>query len=321
MKKKLLLIALVLVLMMSAAACGKKSVRVVIGSTSVTGDTYQIADIVTRSIAEELGADIKVDPIGSDVLFKELEKAGTDGSMIGFFHDYTFLGTLYGAYDENWLEKYNVGPTAAINAGTCLAVMENNKYGITDWDSLVEAAKTNKIVFGIEEGSVSNFISEGVKNYLVDNEGVPAENVTFSALGGMSAQREALWAGTVDIYNGSYSSDVANTKEAGNTDTKTQMKIIAMTGKERLEGVNIPTLAELTGGELFYEKEFFFITTKDTDPAFVSSLETALKNALDNNAELDEQFKSNFFQKNFISAQESISHFNDKMKEAQAIIN
>jgi tripartite-type tricarboxylate transporter receptor subunit TctC len=98
------------------------------------------------------------------------------------------------------------------------------------------------------------------------------------------------------------------------------MKIITMTGKERLEGVDIPTLAELTGGELFYEKEFFFITTKDTDPAFVTTLETALKNALDNNTELDEQFKTNFFQKNFISAQESIAHFNDKMKEAQSII-
>jgi tripartite-type tricarboxylate transporter receptor subunit TctC len=320
MKKKVLLIALMLVMMMSAAACSKKSVRVVIGSTSVTGDTYQIADIVTRSIAEEMDVDMKVDPIGSDVLFKELEKAGKDGSMIGFFHDYTFLGTLYGSYSENWLEKYNVGPTTAINAGTCLAVMENNKYNITDWASLVEAAKTNKIVFGIEEGSVSNFISAGVKKYLVENEGVPADNITFSALGGMSAQREALWAGTIDVYNGSYGSDIANTKEAGNTDAKTQMKIIAMTGKERLEGVNIPTLAELTGGELFYEKEFFFITTKDTDPAFIASLEAAVKNALENNAQLDEQFKTNYFQKHFISAQDSIAHFNAKMKEAESII-
>lgn len=320
MKKKLLLIALMLVMAVSSAACSKKSIRVIIGSTSVTGDTYQIADIVTRAIATEMEADIKVDPIGSDVMFKELEKAGKDGSMIGFFHDYTFLGTLYGAYDQNWLEKYNVGPTVAINAGTCLAVMENNKYGITDWASLVEATKTNKIVFGIEEGSVSNFISEGVKNYLVKNEGVPAENITFSALGGMSAQREALWAGTIDVFNGSYSSDVANTKEAGNTDAKTQMKIIAMTGKDRLEGVNIPTLAELTGGELFYEKEFFFITTKETDPAFVAALETAVKNALESNADLDAQFKTNFFQKHFISAQASIAHFNQKMKEAAAII-
>jgi tripartite-type tricarboxylate transporter receptor subunit TctC len=322
MKKRLVLLAVVMLAAMVAftGCAGKRSVRVVIGSTSVTGDTYQTADIITRAISEDMNADMKVDPIGSSEMFKELERADDDGSTIGFFHDYTFLGTIYGAYEENWLEKFQVGPTVSINAGTCLAVLENNDLGIQDWDSLVEAAKENVIVLGIEEGSVSNFISEQTKRYLVDVEGIPAENIQFSALGGMSAQREALWAGTIDVFNGSYSADIENTAEKGNTDERTMMNIIALTGKERLEGVEIPTLGELTNGQLFYEKEFFFITPKGTDEEFMNDLEEATKKALESNEDLKTQFDQNQFTVNFRSLEESIPYFNEKMESAKQII-
>lgn len=320
MKKALILVACLFMCTIFLAGCGKQKIRVVIGSTSVTGDTFQNADLITRAISEELNADIKVDPVGSGEVFKELAKGKKDGSTIAFFHDYTYLGNLYGSYNENWLDKFEVGPAVSINSGTCLAVMENNKFGITDWDSLVEAAKTEKIVIGIQDGSVSNFISEGMKNYLVNSEGVPAENIVFNPLGGMSSQREALWAGTIDVFNGSYSTDFESTREAGNTDEKTMMKIIALTGKEQLKGVDIPTLGDLTDGKLYFDKEFFFITQKGTDEKFMKELEEAVKNALENNKEYIESLSKNYFKSNFKTFEESGSYFKDKMESARSII-
>ena len=42
-----------------------KRVRVVIGSTSTGGDSYMIADMVTRYLGEEMGFNGKVDAIGN----------------------------------------------------------------------------------------------------------------------------------------------------------------------------------------------------------------------------------------------------------------
>ena len=42
-----------------------KRVRVVIGSTSTGGDSYMIADMVTRYLGEEMGFNGKVDPVGN----------------------------------------------------------------------------------------------------------------------------------------------------------------------------------------------------------------------------------------------------------------
>jgi len=46
-----------------------KNIRVVIGATSVTGDTYLTADLVTRMIGEKYGCNMKVDPIGAGRAF------------------------------------------------------------------------------------------------------------------------------------------------------------------------------------------------------------------------------------------------------------
>ena len=41
-----------------------QNVRVVIGSTSTSGDSYMIADLVTRYLSKEMGFNGKVDAIG-----------------------------------------------------------------------------------------------------------------------------------------------------------------------------------------------------------------------------------------------------------------
>lgn len=71
-----------------------KNIRVVIGATSVTGDTYLTADLVTRMIGEKYGCNMKVDPIGAGRAFEEIVSTkGEDTIMM--FHDMTYLGVLF----------------------------------------------------------------------------------------------------------------------------------------------------------------------------------------------------------------------------------
>ena len=75
-----------------------KTVRIVIGSTSVTGDTYLTADLVSRMISEKYGCNMKVDPIGAGRALEEVVSV-KDEETIMMFHDMTYLGVLFGAYD------------------------------------------------------------------------------------------------------------------------------------------------------------------------------------------------------------------------------
>ena len=49
----------------SGASFNGSKVRVVIGSTSTSGDSYMNAEIAWRYLAKELGADSKVDAVGA----------------------------------------------------------------------------------------------------------------------------------------------------------------------------------------------------------------------------------------------------------------
>ncbi|MEN8888596.1 MAG: hypothetical protein ABF243_06940, partial [Celeribacter marinus] len=99
-----------------------RNVRMVIGSTSTGGDTYQNSAIVAEALSEQLGINIKVDAVGSTEAFKALSR-DSRGSTIMIFHDQAYLGNLYGreGYDDPFA-SYTVGPTVAINPGNAYLV-------------------------------------------------------------------------------------------------------------------------------------------------------------------------------------------------------
>ena len=74
-----------------------KRVRVVIGSTSTGGDSYMIADMVTRYLGEEMGFNGKVDAVGNAQALDAVSKADGDGTTIMMFHDMAYLSVLFGA--------------------------------------------------------------------------------------------------------------------------------------------------------------------------------------------------------------------------------
>ena len=76
-----------------------QNVRVVIGSTSTSGDSYMIADLVTRYLSKEMGFNGKVDAIGNAAALDEMQNAKGDGKTVMMFHDMTFLSVLFGSVD------------------------------------------------------------------------------------------------------------------------------------------------------------------------------------------------------------------------------
>ena len=92
----------------------------VIGSTSTGGDSYMIADMVTRYLGEEMGFNGKVDAIGNAQALDTISKAKGDGTTIMMFHDMAFLSVLFGAVSEDYaLENLTVGPRIGVNPGGC----------------------------------------------------------------------------------------------------------------------------------------------------------------------------------------------------------
>lgn len=63
-----------------------RNVRLVIGSTSTGGDTYQNSAIVADALAEHLGVNIKVDAVGASEAFKALGR-DSRGTTLMIFHD------------------------------------------------------------------------------------------------------------------------------------------------------------------------------------------------------------------------------------------
>lgn len=72
-----------------------RNIRMVIGSNSTGGDTYQAASIVAEALSAELGVNIKVDAVGPSEAFKAV---GRDkrGTTIMLHHDQSYLAFLYG---------------------------------------------------------------------------------------------------------------------------------------------------------------------------------------------------------------------------------
>ena len=105
-----------------------RNVRMVIGSTSTGGDTYQNSAIVADALADHLDINVKVDAVGASAAFKALDR-DSRGNTIMIFHDQSYLGNIYGVTGyQNPFENYTVGATVAINPGNAYLVPADSPY-------------------------------------------------------------------------------------------------------------------------------------------------------------------------------------------------
>lgn len=262
-----------------------KRVRVVIGSTSTGGDSYMMADMVTRYLGDEMGFNGKVDPVGNAAALDAISKADGDGTTIMMFHDMTFLSVLFGAVgDEYSLENLTIGPRIGQNPGGCFAANAAAPY-----DSLEDAAKwlsenpDKTVRVNIEAGGASHLAFVTFWMWANETYGEDVSSRIKAVVGGSTDEKkQRLWDGNTDIIYGDYSAFSEFTKDG--VDQQLAMKM--MDPADKIEGVDLPTMADngvTFGGEPFvFSKDFAMYFPKDMDQGVLGEITTAMQKVCQN---------------------------------------
>jgi len=328
--KKIISIVILCVMAMSLIGCKKgnettfngKRVRVVIGSTSTTGDSYMVADLASRYLSKELKANFKVDAVGAGAALDALANTKPDGSTIMIFHDMTYLGISFGAFEEKYaLENFTVGPRVAQNPGSCFAASVNAPYN--DMADMAEYAKANpgtKIRVNIEAGGVSHIAFIAFYEWVVETYGQEVADQFVVIVGGSTAEKcRMLWDGNADVIFADYSSLLQYTEEG--VDKQLKMKFLGLLDK--IDGVDVKSYAEqgiTLDGELFvFSKDFLIYLPKDTPQELIDELDAAVK-AISENPEFIKEMSDLTYRAAYMPSAEAKTFIYDKRDKLDALI-
>lgn len=302
-----------------------KKIRVVIGSTSVTGDTYLNTDAVCRMISQKYDCNLKVDPIGAGRALQEVVSAKSEGSTIMGFHDMAYLSVLYGAFDaeEYGLENMVVGGSYAYNPGDCFAASASAPYTtireMADW----MAANPDEIVkLAVEAGGVSQLGFNGIYEWIDAEYGASVSSRLRAFITGSTQEKlQALWDGNCQgIY--AAASTVSEYTLDG-VDPQMKVNVIGLMSPVRLAGHDWPTFAEqgieIEGEPFSFAKEYFFFYPKNIDPAFVVAMDKAL-DAVCNSEEYKTAIHKLGYEPQFMDSEAATDHIYAKRTKFTKIV-
>lgn len=333
-KKKLAALITAPMLALTIAACSSggdeggvdvNRVRVVLGSSSTTADTYQSAHAFTENVGKAMDVNMKADAVGRNQAYQALDKAKPDGSTILFFHDSGYLAVMYGAMPEKYaIDNFTVGPVISLNPGAAFLAKHDAPY-----DDLAEAAEwlskndSETLTFAVEPGGSSELALDAFYIWATEKYGDDlGERIEVFATGSDEEKNQALWAGNTDIIFGSVTGNEQYTGD--DVEKKVREKFLALTASERLEGYDIPTYTDLgieVNGEPYaFDKEFYALMPQDIDDNFATALDEATAEAIDTDAYVDELSK-NMLQPNYIPMSESAEYLADKQERLQGIVD
>jgi len=312
-----------------------RNLRVVIGSKSTGGDTYQNSAIIADALAEKLGINVKVDAVGASSAFNTLKRV-SNGSTIMIFHDQSYLGYLYGKKGyEDIFEEYRIGPTVAINPGNAYLVSKSSPF--QNIEELMEAcAGGTDIRVAIQPGGVSEIGYSALKNAIKIK--YPGKEGCLVAVnrGSQSDKNQAMFDGLADLINGSVQANEQYTRLPA--DDQKAMRFVWLTARNKtIQEANPEGLGETSREELLqyvepnvsvtqdgtknftFDKEFFFLFNKDMDPALVAELDQALTEIFAE-GKIQETQKKSFFIPNFMPSAEAEAYLKDKSEQYEGII-
>lgn len=311
------------------------NVRVVIGSTSTGGDTYQNSSIVVDQLAEKLDINMKVDAVGASSAFRTLDR-DSRGNTLMIFHDQSYLGHLYGVegYDDIF-EKYTVGPTVAINPGNAYLVPKDSPYETLD-DIIAAVGNGETVRVAIQPGGVSEIGFSALKNAISIEHPGQEDNLVAVNTGSQSDKNQQLFDGQADVINGTVQANEQYTRLP--EDDQKAMRFVWLTAREDTiqqapeEGMGQTTREQLleyvepnvhvTMGDdetFTFDKEFFFLYNKDMDPAIVEQIDEALTEIYEE-GEIQEIQKRSFFIPNFKPSGEASEYLSEKRSRYEEII-
>lgn len=311
------------------------NLRLVIGSKSTGGDTYQNSSIVAKALAEKLGINIKVDAVGSTAAFKAL---GRDkrGTTMMIFHDQAYLGHIYGKKGyKNIFSEYTVGPTVAINPGNAYAVPKSSPYkNMTD--IFAAAASGKKIRVAIQPGGVSEIGFSAMKNASKMLNPGSEKYIVAVNTGGQSDKNQLLFDGQADVINASVQANEQYT-QLPESDQKA-MRFVWLTAREKTlaqanpKGMGATDRAALLNYatpktsvtldkkiDFSFDKEFFFLFNKEMDPSLITKVDNALKEIYAA-GEIQKIQKKSFFIPNYLPTDAALAHLTQKHQTYKDLI-
>ncbi|MDK2958063.1 MAG: hypothetical protein PWP47_107 [Synergistaceae bacterium] len=266
-----------------------QNVRVVIGSTSTAGDSYLIAETVSRHLGKALGANMKVDAVGAAVALDTMQKARPDGKTIMIFHDMTYLGVSFKAYDEIYrLENMEIGPRVAQNPGAAWAARKDAPYNtMAEIPGYLKANPDAKVRMACEAGGVSHIGFIAFWKWVENKYGKDIADRIVVIVGGSTSDKiQLLIDGNADVIFADYTSLLDYTKV---DDKKIAMKFVGLL--DNVEGIDVPSYADqgitLTDGSEFrFSKDFLIYLPKNFPAEMIKALDDAMKTVSE-----DPQFK------------------------------
>ncbi|OSQ28538.1 ABC transporter substrate-binding protein [Thalassospira sp. MCCC 1A03138] len=330
------LAAMVATPIIATAADLPSNVRLVIGSKSTGGDTYQNSAIIAEALSKKLDINVKVDAVGVSEAFKALDR-DSRGTTLMMFHDGAYMGNLYGVrgYDDIF-EKYNVGATVSINPGNAYLVAKDSPFRSME-DVFAAAAAGQRIRVAIQAGGVSEIGLSAMKNAAKIMYPGAEENIVAVNTGSQADKNQLLFDRQADVINGSVQANEQFTQLP--QDDQKAMRFIWVTAREKTikqanpEGMGNTTSEELLGyttpnvsvtmdgtNDFTFDKEFFFLFNKDMDPAIIETIDNALTEIYAE-GKIQETQKNSFFIPNFLPSKEASAYLKDKSETIRKIIS
>lgn len=311
------------------------NIRMVIGSTSTGGDTYQNSAIVAEALSQHLGINIKVDPVGTSEGLKALERDAR-GTTIMLHHDQIYLSYLYGVPgNDDPFANFVVGPTVAINPGDSFLVAADSPYQTMD-DILKAAEAGTQVRVAIQPGGVSEVGFTAMRNAAKVRAPGSEANIVPVNTGSQADKNQAMWDGLADVINGSIQANEQFTQLPA--DDAKAMRFVWITARPEtlaqapeagmgnttradfLKYASPATSVTLDGTKDFaFDKEFFLLYNKDMDPALMDVIDTALQEIYAE-GEIEKRQAEAFFIPNFQPRAAALEHLSEKSETMSSII-
>lgn len=315
----------------------KGNMRIVIGSKSTGGDTYQNSSIIAEKLAEKLDINVKVDAIGGSAGFRTIQRTGQRGNTVMIYHDQAYLGYLYGVKGyKDMFSEYTVGPLIAINPGNAYLVPKSSPYQTVE-DVIDACGNGTKIRVAIQPGGVSEIGYTALKNAVSVKYPGKENNLVAVNTGSQSDKNQLLFDGQADVINGSVQANEQYTRLPA--DDQKAMRFIWLTArKQTVEQTNPEGMGKTSRDQLLnfveqkawvaydkesnftFDKEFIFLYHKDIDPKIVAYLDTALAEIYAE-GQVQKVQKKSFFIPDFMPSSESRPYFEKKMNRIKTIID